>query len=303
MAETPFGPARHFPALDLAWDASAPADTADHLLADVDAFGPTAVDAHDAAMRVFFATAEAREQALRHLREGRPDVRAQAVDVSDEHWAERSQAAITPVRVGHVVVTPPWHEAAARQDATSEDVVLVIQPSMGFGTGHHASTRLCLALLQREPLAGRAVIDVGTGSGILAAAAARLGARPVLGFDYDRDALDAAADTLSRNGLGDAVTLGALDLGHLEPPPAAADILLANLTGDTLERHATELVQLVHPHGVIMASGFQADERSRVVAAFALAGAWLDTEVAEDGWVAACFHRVLTSTPTRPTAR
>ena len=99
-----------------------------------------------------------------------------AVDVPDEDWAARSQASLKAVRVGNLIVAPPW-------DAP---IVVAIRPSMGFGTGHHASTRGCLVLLERAGVGrGTRACDVGTGSGILAIAAAKLGAHDVWATDID----------------------------------------------------------------------------------------------------------------------
>ena len=139
---------------------------------------------------------------------------------------------------------------------------------MGFGTGHHESTRLCLAALQRMPLDGRSVVDVGTGSGVLAIAAARLGAAHALGLDDDRDALDSAAANVGLN----AIPAGRVEMrqGNLltEALPVA-DVVLGNLTGALLRRAAATLMAAVAPGGCLIVSGFTEDERLAVEHAFA----------------------------------
>jgi len=302
---------RLYPALDVTWPA--PPDTEgvdrrdrvdrldrldplDRLLASVDDDAPTAVEERDEAVRIFFATPGARDAAARRLSADR-GLACAAVDVSDEDWAARSQSALGSVQVGAIVVAPPWDvEAATRRAAGAEAAsVIEINPSMGFGTGHHASTRLCLALLQRLTIAGRSVLDVGTGSGVLALAAWRLGARPVVAIDSDVDALAAAAGNVERNGATPVVRLMELDV--MAPDPAgrpsapAFDVVLANLTGALLERAAGDLAARVAPGGHLVASGFQADEAAAVARAMSQAGLGLRDDVDEDGWVGAVFAR------------
>ncbi|HXH07389.1 MAG TPA: 50S ribosomal protein L11 methyltransferase, partial [Vicinamibacterales bacterium] len=157
-----------------------------------------------------FATARARDRGLRRLACGlRGRVTGRAEAVPDDDWARRSQSALTAVRVGQLVIAPPWATEAAGDD---RDRVIVIAPSTGFGTGHHASTRLCLQALQALPLAGRRVLDIGTGSGVLALAAARLGARAVTALDLDPDALAAARHNARLNGLAGRVRFRLGDL-------------------------------------------------------------------------------------------
>ena len=139
-----------------------------------------------------------------------------SVDVPDEEWARRSQANLTPVRIGHIVVAPPWLapdpvppaydlQPVPNRIRHSADHLIVIDPSTGFGTGHHETTRLCLSLLQRIELFGRRVIDVGTGSGVLAIAAALLGASSVVALDEDPEALRNARENVARNNVATLV--------------------------------------------------------------------------------------------------
>ena len=159
--------------------------------------------------------------------------------------------------------------------------MIVIEPSMGFGTGHHASTRLCLAALQTIALDGRDVVDVGTGSGVLAIAAARLGAAGAVGIDNDPDAIQSAEENWQLNGRPDNVRFALADLGA-QPLPSA-DVVTANLTGALLIRAAQRLLDAVRPDGTLVASGILAEERDRVVAAFAPAAIVWERE--EDGWI------------------
>jgi ribosomal protein L11 methyltransferase len=251
--------------------------------------GPEPVPAADAppglphmprAWRVFFASTAGRDGALAALASsewaGRIDV--VAVDVEDEGWAERSQASLRAVQVGRLIIAPPW-DAVPAGAAPPQQVI--IEPSMGFGTGHHQSTRLCLQALQAIQLAGRRVLDLGTGSGVLAIAAAVLGADSVLALDDDPDAVDAARENVRLNGLGARVSVKHADLKVTEPH--VADVVLANLTGALLMRYAASIVRHLAPGGLLIVSGFTEDERFAVGHAFRELHLVRDDR--EDGWV------------------
>ena len=224
----------------------------------------------DDAWRVYFHDPAARDRARDALHRGFPHLSLEPVDVNDEDWAARSQASLKAVEVGRVIVAPPW----------DVPVTIVVQPSTGFGTGHHATTRLCLAALQRVTLADRTVLDVGTGSGVLAIAASRLGAAEVTGIDDDADAIHAAWENLALNP-GAVVTLIAGDFRSTELVPA--DVILANLTGALLISSAERLRRLTNAHGRLILSGFTKDEEHDVVAEY---GAFsVEHRGQEEGWV------------------
>ena len=229
-------------------------------LADYDV---TAINEDAHTWRVFFHTAQERDRAAVDLRPLFPDLAFDAVDVPDDNWAARSQAALRAVRVGAIVVSPPWD---VPDPAPAGALIIVILPSMGFGTGHHATTRLCLGALQAVELDGRSVIDVGTGSGVLAIAADRLGASTVVGFDDDADAVAAARDNLALN----PQVKVSLEVGDLRAVGRLAyDVVLANLTGGLLIAASTPLRNLTKPGGRLILSGFQTMEESDVLRAFA----------------------------------
>jgi ribosomal protein L11 methyltransferase len=152
---------------------------------------------------------------------------------------------------------------------------------MGFGTGHHATIRLCLAAIQTVDLTDAFVLDVGTGSGVLAIAAARLGAARALGIDSDADAIGSARQNLALNAGVRHVAFEVADLSSTELP--AADVVAANLTGSLLVRAAAPLAAAVRPGGTLILGGFLAHERERVRGAFA--GLELLWEQDEDEWV------------------
>jgi len=277
---------KRWPALDLRLPeapGSAPDGWQDVLAAALDDLQPTAIQEQDDLWRVFFGSPEDRDRAMRALVAGPSWLAVSPVDVDDEDWARRSQETLRPVRVGRVVITPPW---SAGSLPGASDVEIVILPSMGFGTGHHASTRLCTALLQKLDLPGRSLLDVGTGSGVLALVALKLGASPVEGLDDDVDAVAAAAENLELNGVTGSIALRHADFRDL--PSLGADVVTANLTGALLARSAGLLAAAVRPGGSLIVSGVTMEEEDMVVKAFQPPFK-LASRIAEDGWVGLLF--------------
>jgi len=255
-------------------------------LVDYDA---SAVDERSADdWRVFFTSPSERDRAAAALRIEFPDATIEAIDVPDEDWAARSQGSLRAVRVGNIVVAPPW-------DVPAGPVVIIIQPSMGFGTGHHATTRLCIDALQRLNIAGRTVLDVGTGSGVLAIAASLLGASRSVGIDDDADAITAAHENLQLNPQAEATLLVA-DLRATDV--GSADVVTANLTGGLLISAARALQDLVARGGSLVLSGLMAVEETDVLAAFP---AWsVNYRSEEDEWL--CVVISPPQLPISPTA-
>lgn len=217
---------------------------------------------------VFFRTREERDRAAPYLRVW---CEVTAIEVEAEDWARKSQEGLRAIAVGDLMVAPPW-------DVPSSGRVIVIEPSTGFGTAHHATTRLCLRALQAVDVQGKRVLDIGTGSGVLGIAAAMLGAAEVIAVDNDADALAAARDNVARNGVRVDVRAADLERDRL----ATADIVLANLTGAMLERAAPELAALSRG-GTLIVSGLLIDETTRVRKAFDPFASQIRV-TQEDGW-------------------
>jgi len=257
---------KHYPALDIA------APQTDPLLAALDDLSPTAIDERDSMVRVFFVSASERDAAQRALA-SRFDVTP--IEVPDDDWARRSQADLKPVTVGRITVFPNPQPRITNPGA----IAIVIRASMGFGTGHHVTTRLCLAALQSIDLDRRVVLDVGTGSGLLAIAADRLGAAHAIGIDNDADAIQSARENLALNPDATHVAFEVADLRDAALPQA--DVVTANLTGALLIRAAAELLAAVRSGGALIASGLLAEERDAVLQALGGEAVW---ERADDGW-------------------
>jgi len=253
----------------------------DQIAAIVDGWDAVALDAPAAdQVRVFFQTSTSRDAALAFLEDALGSTcTVAAVTVDDENWAARSQASLGAVRAGRIVVAPPWDRP---QTLPADELLVVVRPALGFGSGHHPSTRLALRGLQELSVTGCDILDLGTGSGVLAVAAIRLGARQVTALDRDPDAIDSARETLAENDLDQKVRLGVADIEALVHAPAP--VLLANLTGTALIRLATTLSRLTAPGGAMVLSGILAVEAEALAETYQEIGtlAW---RAQEDEWV------------------
>lgn len=206
-------------------------------------------------------------------------VTAVAVVNDGASWASRSQANLRTIRVGRVVVAPPWD----LPPDTSEIIPVIVHPSTGFWTGHHATTRLCLRALQTQPIQGRHVTDVGTGSAVLAITAAKLNAASVLAIENDLDAAAGGRSNITANGVGAVVTLLVGDVRTVVTRPASC--VLANLTGALLTNAARSIARCAEAGGILIVSGLTMQEESRVVHALEPIG-WVDERLYEGNWVA-----------------
>jgi ribosomal protein L11 methyltransferase len=231
------------------------------VLAELDDFQPTAIQEAEelSLLRAFFTSAASRDDAARALAASfGHHLLVSVIDVADEDWAARSQQQLRAITIGRLVIAPPW-------DVQGSDPI-IIKPSMGFGTGHHATTRLMLRALQELPIRDRTVLDVGCGSGVLAISAIRLGARSATGVDIDADALANAADNVTLNDLAASVRLEQGDFRAISSP---SQVVLANLTGHVLTHSAAPLAALVETNGYLLVSGFMQSEEADVTAALA----------------------------------
>ena len=283
-----------YPAVEVAWRRTGDLDpVVDLLYAALDSFQPLAIDTHldapantlhlEEIWRVFFRSPEKRDAAAAALAAelGGRLIRIDPIDVPDDGWGRRSQAQLRAIRGGRVVVAPPWDV-----DETA-GIQILIEPSTGFGTGHHETTRLCLAALQEANLRGRRVIDVGTGSGVLAITAASLGAAAVVAVDNDPDALRNARENIAMNEAAAGIDVMESELSDLSID--AADVVVANLTAPVLVKYASALKQLVAPGGVLIASGFGEPEEGDV--ADALTPLRPRQAQREGAWSAVVFDR------------
>lgn len=207
--------------------------------------------------------------------------------LAEVDWAEAWRAHFRPVSVGRrLLIAPPWDASAP-----PERVLIVIDPGRAFGTGHHASTVGCLESLEEivEREAPRAAIDVGTGSGILAIAAARLGVATVLAVDDDPDALACARANAGRNGVADSVLVVQSDAGAVGS--GAVGLVLANLLAAAHLRLGPDYARYVAPGGTLVLGGILDSEAATVSAAVTGHGFVPVALRSSDGWSTVILKR------------
>jgi ribosomal protein L11 methyltransferase len=197
-----------------------------------------------------------------------------AQEIAEQNWVQLTQSQFGPIRIDdHLWIVPSWHAAP---DPTAINIEL--DPGMAFGTGSHPTTRLCLQWLVKHVRAGTSVLDYGTGSGILAIAAARLGADPVVGVDIDDTALTAAQDNANRNSVR-------ISLRHTRAPlDMQFDRVVANILTNPLRVLAPLLCARIAARGGIALSGVLAVQADQVCSAYAPHVA-LRVAAELDGWV------------------
>ena len=194
--------------------------------------------------------------------------------IEEQNWVQLTQSQFDPIRVsGRLWIVPSWHDAP---DPSA--VNLILDPGMAFGTGSHPTTRLCLEWLERTVTAGCNVLDYGCGSGILAIAAARLGASSVAGVDIDPQAVAAARSNAERNG----VTARFED--SAEPLAGEYDLVVANILSNPLRVLAPAICAHVRSGGRLALSGILAEQAEEIIAIYAN---WLPLAIADtrEGWV------------------
>ena len=187
------------------------------------------------------------------------EMRIEVKDVEDADWENDWKNYYKPVEAGHFVVLPEWMESAGYKDL----LIVRINPATAFGTGAHESTQLCLRLMSELDLAGKRVLDVGTGSGILAIAAAKAGAEEVYATDIDPEAVRAVYENAELNGIERGITAACADLaGDLD---VRADVVTANLTADILARLSAGVRANLVGGGILVCSGIIDQRKDEVV--------------------------------------
>lgn len=213
-------------------------------------------------------------------------LRIETRSVNDKSWADVWKKYFKPFYAGqHLVVKPTWEPF----DPAPGDRVIEIDPGMAFGSGTHETTGMCLSILEENIRGGEEIIDVGTGSGILAIGAALLGAGHVLAVDIDPDAVKVAAENVTNNHVQDVVTVQQGDL--LEKVDAVCDICVANIISDIIISFAAPLMSHIRPGGLFICSGIVSMRADEVAQALLDAGYEILQKYTRGEWTAFLSRR------------
>jgi len=204
-------------------------------------------------------------------------------------WAESWKKHFQPIEIGHaLLIKPSW----SRRKPRPGQRMIILDPGLSFGTGQHPTTRFCLEQIvsshrTREP---QSLLDIGTGSGILAIAAAALGYQPVVALDSDSEAIRAARANIRQNRLTARIRLQQADLRELPSSPKKKySFVCANLIATLLLEHRERLIAQSRPGGVLVLAGILQSEFRAIRTAYEAAGLKLITMFAEDEWQSAAF--------------
>lgn len=237
------------------------------------------------AVKAYFPVDDLLGERLVRLKEGMSRILGYVPDfsltqVQEEDWAEAWKTYFKPERIGKVVIKPSWEE----YDPASDEVIVELDPGMAFGTGTHPTTRLCITLLQDLASGQRDMLDIGTGSGILALVAAKLGISKILATDIDPLAVRVAAENIGRNQMEAAIEVMVGDLVDLNQQ-GKFRLVVANIITDAILKLIPGLPKVLEPDGLFLASGIIEERNHEVKAAFEKYGLTLVKSLSDQGWV------------------
>ncbi|MDR4475735.1 MAG: 50S ribosomal protein L11 methyltransferase [Nitrospira sp.] len=201
----------------------------------------------------------------------------------NEDWNAQWSRLVEPIRIGRVIIRPSWKQVPLHE----ADIELVIDPKQAFGTGHHATTHLLIEWLQQWVTPTDRVLDVGTGSGVLAMVALRLGAETAVGEDHDPVAIDCAREYAKTNRFDARLTLVVHDAqAGAEQDRFEPTLVLANLDRQTLLLAADTLCQYASGGARLLLSGLLVEQRAEIEAAYAARGVYVKAVREREGWLA-----------------
>ncbi len=212
---------------------------------------------------------------------GAPLPKIQTKRLEDKNWNEEWEKTIRPIRVtDRIVIAPTWE----RYQPTAGEIVLTIDPKMSFGTGYHETTRLILKLLEKHCTMGMTVLDIGTGTGVLAIAAAKLGAQSVIGIDNDEWAFSNALENVALNGVGAQVRILSGNLSVA--PDKRFDLIVANIQRNVLLEMLDDMQTHLAIGGLLLLSGLLHSDRDPMLQALHDQHLEMIEELSEGDWIA-----------------
>lgn len=201
--------------------------------------------------------------------------------VNEEDWSTAWKKYYHPTKIGkNIVVVPCWEDYTKALN----EVIVTLDPGMAFGTGTHETTRLCMQLLEECITKDSTMLDIGTGSGILAITSLLLGAKSAIGVDIDELSVKVAGQNADLNNVGGKISLVCGDL--TEKISGTYDVLTANIVADVIIRLSSDVKQFMHEGSTLIVSGIIDERCDEVVAALTNAGLTIQKRVDENGWVA-----------------
>jgi ribosomal protein L11 methyltransferase len=211
----------------------------------------------------------------------------QRTELGEVDWSTRWITRVGAQRIGRIAVAPPW----MRDDIADAEIQILIEPAMAFGTGEHETTRGVLALMQNLVEPGALVADLGSGSGVLAIAAAKLGAGRVVAIEMDPDAIGNAIENVERNGVAHQVTVLHGDAAALLPLVAPVSLIVANIISSVIIELSQAMSRALPSGGRAVISGILVTERGNLLASLAADGWTLESELREGEWWSSVIAR------------
>ncbi len=211
---------------------------------------------------------------------GITDPKIEAVGINEEDWANSWKAYYKPIKIGkRLVIVPAWEQ----YDAKEGELIVRMDPGMAFGTGTHETTRLVIRLLEAYTKSGCRMLDVGTGSGILAICASKLGASECRAYDIDPMAVRVANENIKDSGLQN-ITCEVSDLLRQVDNSRPYDLICANIVADIIIRMTPDVGAYMHENTVLLASGIISERSEDVIACFEKHGFRIVEKLEDNGW-------------------
>ena len=238
-----------------------------------------------ASVSVYLPAEKSVPECLAFLRErfsvsGLEDAKVETIGVNEEDWANSWKAYYKPIKIGSkLVIVPAWE----KYEAAPGELIVRMDPGMAFGTGTHETTRLVIQLLEKYTAPGCRMLDVGTGSGILAICASRLGAGECRAYDIDPMAVRVANENIKDAGLSN-VTCQVSDLLKQVDNSRPYDLICANIVADIIIRMTPDVGALMHENTVLLASGIISERSEDVIACFEKNGFQIVEKLVDNGW-------------------